>query len=844
MKIFQRVSLIILLLTSYQYINSAGSYSIVSASAYRGSNIVDDLMEKMTVREKLAQLFIVSFSGDARNRSTIEAIKLIETEKIGGLIIMNSGLTAGARMINHLQSLSQIPLLVTIDGEWGASMRFDSIVPFPRKMQLGALQHDSLVYKTGFAIGEQVKRLGIQVNYAPTVDINSNPRNPVINTRSFGELPGVVALYGRSYMRGMRDAGVLGSAKHFPGHGDTEVDSHHALPLLTFTKRRIDSLELYPFRFLIEAGVDMVMIGHLEIPSLDSTGRPSSISYPIVTDLLRKELEYNGIIISDALNMKGVSEYMAPELLPLEAYKAGCDFILMPENVSEALTVMERAVERGEISMHSLNMRCKKMLNMKLNLGLLSERPVIEMDNLYKDLNHPWYLSLISQIAQNSVTLVINRDETIPVKSLSGEKFGYISVGGDRNGKEFAGMLMNYTHIDTIVLRGNYRQIHLKGALEKMSSKSHIIIAAHNTDARPQRDFGLNDKEMKMLTDFAKDKKVTFAYFGNPLAIPFLGDYNNFSSMIVGYSNTLYNNNAVAQMIFGSAAAIGRLPVTSGEFVAGHSLYSEGDLRISYIMPEDIGNETSMLDSAVSSLISKDIEKGLYTSAGVLLMKDHRVIYNKNFGASAQNNTFALNRMSGLLSTLPAILHLNQKGDLSLEDFAGKYLKRRSDAALRNVLISDLLMHRSPLSGSETYSHSYSAANDIALTQIAEQVTSQPISRYVQDILLDRAGMSSTRFIGDKIYTNTNDIAKYISIAGRGGVYGGVRIFDTESSGLTEQFMHYYSSSLNGSIVWHDNNSGFTLIYLNDKDEAILSESNRVITGHLLRRAIIDLLKL
>jgi len=247
-------------------------------NSINGQRKIDEIISRLTVREKIAQLFIVSFSSDPRNSSTIEAEALIKKEGVGGLIIMNSGLTSGANMINRLQSLSKIPLLVTIDGEWGVAMRFDSVVQFPRQMQLGALTDESLVYQMGAAIGRQSKRLGIDVNYAPTIDINSNPRNPVINTRSFGESPEIVAKYGKAYMLGMKDAGVLGSAKHFPGHGDTEDDSHHTLPLLNFSKERIDMLELYPFRALIEAGVDMVMIGHLQIPSLDSSGRPSSIS--------------------------------------------------------------------------------------------------------------------------------------------------------------------------------------------------------------------------------------------------------------------------------------------------------------------------------------------------------------------------------------------------------------------------------------------------------------------------------------------------------------------------------------------------------------------------------------
>src|SRR3989339_135849 len=298
MKIYLfRFLIVALLITSLFSTKVTLAQNNISADS-RDSRVVEDLLKRMTTREKIAQLFIVSFSSDTSDRSTIEAIEMVKTERVGGVILMNSTLTPAVKMINYLQSLSKIPLLVTIDGEWGAAMRFDSIVSFPRQMQLGALPSDSLVYRMGVAIGTQARRVGVDVNFAPTVDINNNPSNPVINTRSFGQDAQIVANYGVAYMRGMKDAGVMGSAKHFPGHGDTEVDSHNALPLLTFPRSRIDSLELYPFKVLIEAGVDMVMAGHLQIPSLDSSGRPSSISKSIISDLLRRDLEYNGIIIT------------------------------------------------------------------------------------------------------------------------------------------------------------------------------------------------------------------------------------------------------------------------------------------------------------------------------------------------------------------------------------------------------------------------------------------------------------------------------------------------------------------------------------------------------------------
>ena len=530
---------------------------------YKKAVQVEKILSAMTTREKIAQLFIVAFNDNPEDKNTKEAIELISKEKVGGVIIMNSSLTPGARMINHLQSLSEVPLLVTLDGEWGAAMRFDSVIAFPRQMQMASMDNESLVFKVGAAIGEQTKRLGMTVNYAPTIDVNNNPSNPVINTRAFGENKEVVARYGIAYLRGMQSSGVAGSAKHFPGHGDTDTDSHLALPILSFSRQRLDSLELYPFRKIIEAGTDMVMVGHLDVPSLDNSGRPSSISHKIVNDLLRVELEYNGIIITDALNMKGVSEYMPKERLPLEAYKAGSDLILMPENVIQAIDIMERAVKDGELSEHSLNIRAKKMLMLKSRLGLFESTVQIDLKNLHKDLNKQSYKSLVQEVAHNSVILVENKNENLPLREMTGMRVASLSLGGDKFGTEFGNHVRKYIDADTIVMRGKYSRNDLLATLDSLRAYDHILLAIHNTDARPQRGFGIDSTEMEVLTNYANCKKITFVYFGNPLALSNLKNIDAFESVLIAHQNTLHNNIAAVNIIFGAIGAQGKMPVTA-----------------------------------------------------------------------------------------------------------------------------------------------------------------------------------------------------------------------------------------------------------------------------------------
>lgn len=799
--------------------NSNGVYS---------SAEVDAVLSKMTTREKIAQLFIVSFSSNPKDKNTIEALDLVKRERVGGVIIMGTPLTPGVNMINLLQSYSTIPLLVTLDGEWGASMRFDSLVAFPRQMQLGALQSDSLIFKLGYAIGEQIKRLGIDVNFAPSIDINNNPANPVINTRSFGEDKELVAKYGIAYMRGMQEAGVPGSAKHFPGHGDTDTDSHLALPLISFTKQRLDSLELYPFKKMIEAGVDMIMVGHLQIPSLDSTGCPSSISYPIINNLLRRELEYNGFIITDALNMKGVATFMAPERLPLEAYKAGSDLILMPENVTEALNIMESAVEREEITMHSLNIRTKKMLMLKVKLGILKHKNPISTNKLYEQLNKQEYNSLITTIAQNSITLLENRDGNLPISKLSNQKLGYLSLGGDKNGKEFANYLLNYAFVDTLVLRGKFSKTKLQEALVRFENNSHTIIAMHNTDSRPQKDFGIDIEEIKLISDFALNHKVTLVYFGNPLAIPFINGHKNFTSLIIAYQNTTHNNIAAAHLIFGASAAIGKLSVTAGEYACGFSQLTEVGDALRYGVPLPLSYNYENLKSYTDSIISKDIERGKYSGAQLILLEGSDVVLNSSYGNVTTYDRLNVNRIRAAITLLPSAMILKEKGLLSLEELQGK------------TLISDLLMHRNMLQVLD--GPHYSEKNNTLLKQIIEKRAKLSVNKFVTQELYSKIGIWNYHFDKENLFTNATEITKFISMLFSKGQYAGEIIMTPQTANFTSLLLQYNSTSPEGSMIWVDVENKRALVFLNNGKQKEEPKEGAATTGDFLRRHFIDFL--
>ena len=547
---------------------------------------VDSVMKTLSLREKIAQLIIIEFCSEDKPEVMELQNYLVSKENVGGLILMYDVMEPGLKRTNELHKLAKTPLLMTIDAEWGMSMRYREIPVFPRQMQLGALAHDSLVYQAGYMIGKECREYNYHVNYASDIDVNINGENPVINTRAFGEDKHKVAVYGAAFMRGMNDAGVFGSAKHFPGHGDTNVDSHKALPTLDFSYDRLDTLELYPFKHLIAENADMVMVAHLNVPALDSTGTPASISKPIVTGLLKEKLGYKGIVITDALNMKGVCDHLEKKMIALEAYKAGVDILLMPEEVIDSITEIEKAIERGEITRSSLDEKVRKVLTLKAKAGLFEKdyNPCVEYELIKDTVAKVENKAFISYLAKESVTLVTNHNlsdglQAIPVANLKEKKIAYLGYDAENNGKECAQLIRRYADVDTLILRGPVKDRDLKKAIRKLKGYDLVILGFNNTDSRPQFNFGVNPKHMDMMTEWAKEQDIIFMFMGNPYVLNKIADYNNFKAFIVGYGNSVFNNEAAVQIVFGGIPSKGVLPVSAGEFVAGESVKIKDAVR-------------------------------------------------------------------------------------------------------------------------------------------------------------------------------------------------------------------------------------------------------------------------
>ena len=562
-------------------------------AAKRIERQVERALSKMTTRQKVAQLMVsqtdsyIFSPGHALLTDTLVGI-----EGIGGLLIIQDSLPRYLNRMNELQAMSRIPLLVSIDGEWGPSMRFSEFPFFPQQMQLGALPSDSLIYEMGLAVAEQCKMVNIHINYAPVVDINVNPKNPVIHARSFGEDRDKVTAYGRAYMKGMQDGGIIACSKHFPGHGDTEVDSHKGLPVLPFSRERLDSLELYPFRDQIKHGVEMVMMGHLHIPALDSA--VSSISYPIVTELLKKELGFNGLIVTDALTMKGVSENMESAEIALAAYKAGVDILLKPGDIIAAIDRLEEAMNSGECDLADLDERVKKTLRLKAKFGMLARNydATVDTTGIVERVKTPEHMALVQAMSDQSMTLVNNNQSIIPIDMT--KKIAYVAYNakripmhreyGDIEGlsgyNPETGMVDSTTLMYQHLLKASHQSQEKGGsevhyfALDKKSSKKDIaavekqladydvvILACHDPRGRSKKDL-IAEEHVKALESLVKKHQPILVHYGSPYGLSNLPWKEYLGGLLVAYKDSESNQKAAAKVLTGEIEAVGILPVT------------------------------------------------------------------------------------------------------------------------------------------------------------------------------------------------------------------------------------------------------------------------------------------
>ncbi|MBH8568980.1 serine hydrolase [Microvirga sp. STS02] len=605
---------------------------------YLHSPWVDSLMRVLTPDQRAAQLFMVAAYSNRTRVFEDSVSALIKQYGIGGLIFFQGGPARQSRLLNRYQSQSRVPLLVALDGEWGVGMRLDSVVKFPYQMSLGGETDTTLLYDMGREVARQFKRLGMHVNFAPVVDVNNNPANPVIGFRSWGENPAAVARDGRQYMRGMQDAGILAVAKHFPGHGDVDADSHLALPTVRVDRRRLDTLELPPFRSLIAGGLGGMMVAHLNVPALDTVLGPSTLSRPIITGMLRDEMGFKGLIFTDAMNMRGVISKFPPGEADVRAIMAGNDILEFSKNIPLALKMVRIAVDSGRISQKEIDEHCRRVLALKQWSGLNHYRP-INTKNLYEDLNGPHAQYLSHRLTELSITLLRNQKNLLPLQRLDTLRIATLVLGGSpRDTTDFQKTVADYApaaHFHIAATASLDELMKLRAALKPYNL---ILVSLQSLGRLPATSFGITPEDNMLLRELADQKQtLVLSVFGSAYAVAKVRDLDRASAVIMAYQESPNAQSLAAQAIFGGIAATGKLPVTvSDRYPRGFGLRTAAGYRLRYANPEDV-NMDGRLEARVDSLVGRALAAQAFPGAQVLIARRGTVVLRKSYG----NQTYA-----------------------------------------------------------------------------------------------------------------------------------------------------------------------------------------------------------
>ncbi|MCO6500077.1 MAG: serine hydrolase [Vicingus serpentipes] len=665
----------------------------------------DSVFKTLTPEERIAQLFMVAAYSNKDNNHVNQIKELVSKYKIGGLIFMQGGPLRQAALVNEYQQISKVPLMMAIDGEWGLAMRLDSTIKYPWQMTLGAIQNEDLIYQMGVHIGEQCKRVGLHINFAPVVDVNVNPKNPIINARSFGEDKNNVANKGIAYMKGMQSVRVMANAKHFPGHGDTDKDSHKSLPVIPHSAARMDSVELYPFKQLINNGLTSMMVAHLYIPAYEKTANTATtLSKNVVTHLLQDSLRFKGLIFTDALNMQGVSSYFKPGEVDVKALLAGNDVLLFSEDVPVAIRQIKEAIAEGKITQATIDQRCLKILKAKQWMELNDYQPV-KLDSLYADLNTNQYELLNQQLSEAALTVLQNKENIIPLKRLDTLRIASLSIG-EGNISEFQQQLSLYSKVDHFTIKELESKKNTQ-LLDTLRTYNTIIVSIHTSDKNPWKSYEIGTGTKDMIANLSMRNKVILTVFANPYSLIDFPAAEKVDALIMAYQNSVYANKGAAQLIFGGIGANGKLPVSvSDKFKVGVGIDVKATHRFKYTVPEEVGILQGDLYQ-IDSIALKGIYEGAYPGCQVLVAKSGKVIYNKSFGyhtyekkREVQNtDVYDLASITKISATLLAVMRLQDEGKFSLDSNLSAYLSDLipDSSAYGDLNLKEILAHQSGL---------------------------------------------------------------------------------------------------------------------------------------------------
>jgi len=654
---------------------------------------VNKQLKAMDLDQKIGQLFMVAAFTKPDKDNTRKISEHIENYHIGGVIFSKGSPYKQAKFTNRFQDRSRTPLLIGMDAEWGLAMRLDSTYAFPYNLTLGAIQDNDLVRKIGKQIGKHNRRLGVHINFAPVLDINTNPKNPIIGNRSFGEDKFNVTQKASALMKGMQDAGILTCGKHFPGHGDTDADSHKTLPTVDYDRDRVERIELYPYKELIPNGLNAVMVAHLNMPKMTGkNGLPTSLSKKMVHNGLKKELGFSGLIISDAMNMKGVTNFNSDQPSIVKAFQAGIDILLIPDDLPKNFTQIKTAIKNGIISERRLDYSVRKILFAKYKAGL-NENVKVDQKNLTKDLNTSYNEALTYQAFAEAATLVKNDLGSIPFQSIN-KKTGLLLLG-TTDTTVFENEIAEYETVEKLSAENVAQNIN------SLENYDRVIISYHQDTSTPWYDHRLSNSAIELIDKISTITSVVFVNFSSPYALSGLK-----STLSVNAILNLYQNNRIAQkvaasILYGGRRSKGKLPVSvSRAFPEGSGVKSQHLGRLYEDMPQNAGLNVRKL-AKVDSLVNLAIEEEQAPGVQMLIAKSRKIVYRKNFGhfrydqkkPVTDSTLYDLASLTKILSTLPVVMHLYEHDQLNFETTIGELLTQYKESNKEDINLKRMLSH-------------------------------------------------------------------------------------------------------------------------------------------------------
>ena len=662
---------------------------------YAQEKWVDSILNSMTIDQKMGQLFMIQAYSNLDTVHENKIKEMIQKYHVGNLIFMQGTPSKQVQLTNTYQSLSKIPLMIGFDGEWGLDMRLQNTYKFPWNMTLGAIQDNTLIRKFGEHLGRHAKRVGIHVNFAPVVDINTNPLNPIIGNRSFGEDKQNVTQKAIAFSQGMQSEGVLANAKHFPGHGDTATDSHLKLPVLTFDRQRLDSVELYPYKRVFDAGMASVMTAHLSIPVLESNPKlPTSLSPSVVTDLLKEELGFLGLIFTDGLNMKGAADYSSSAEIDLAAVLAGNDVLLIPQDVPATISLMKNSIQTGVLSPERIDESVRKILLAKYKVGLHFHKPIDTL-NLVKDLNTIEDEVLHRELVKNSITIIKNKKNILPIEDLKKhKKIAYVALGDD-TGDQFLDALAKYSKIHKVDSNN------LNEVIDILEDFDLVVVGFHKSNAHPWKPYEFSNQELVWLHEIARKNKTILAVFASPYSLLNIKSFTNLEAVLVAYQNSEIAQEITAQTIFGAIEATGKLPVSiKNEFPVGTGIITKSLQRLQYSIPEAVGMSSKKL-ARIDSVATVVLEEKMSPGLQVLVARKGVVVYEKSFGYHTDkkknpvknSDVYDVASLTKILASLPMLIKAEEEKKIALSSSVRKIVPRFKKSNKDTVTVQEILSH-------------------------------------------------------------------------------------------------------------------------------------------------------